>query len=269
MDIASIIGVVMGIVFMLLGIITSGGIGSVGNFLDAPSALVTFGGALMAVLASRPLSEFTGGLKCYTRIFKLTTDDTKAVIKQIIDLSNTARKEGLLALEEAAGNLDDAFMKKGVMLIVDGTEPELVKSILEAEIDAMAERHKTNYSLFEDIASQGPAWGMIGTLLGLVNMLNDMSDASKIGPSMATALITTLYGSVMANWFCFPASAKLKARSNAEYMSKSIVIEGLLSIQAGENPRVTEEKLKSFLSPVDRAAYESETGTGSAGGGEE
>ena len=133
----------------------------------------------------------------------------------------------------------------------------------------MAERHKTNYSLFEDIASQGPAWGMIGTLLGLVNMLNDMSDASKIGPSMATALITTLYGSVMANWFCFPASAKLKARSNAEYMSKSIVIEGLLSIQAGENPRVTEEKLKSFLSPVDRTAYEAETGTGSAGGGEE
>ncbi|MCR5669802.1 MAG: motility protein A [Butyrivibrio sp.] len=268
MDIASIIGVVMGVVLMLLGIITSGGIQTIGNFLDVPSALITIGGSNMAVLASRSIPAFVGGLKSYLLIFKVPNDDTKGVIKKIIDLSNTARKEGLLALEEAASGLEDAFMKKGVMLIVDGTEPELVKSILEAEIDAMSERHKANYTVFEDIAGQGPAWGMIGTLLGLVNMLNDMSDASKIGPSMAVALITTLYGSVIANWFCFPAAAKLKARDNAEYMSKSIVIEGLLSIQAGENPRVTEEKLKSFLSPADRSAYEAENGGGGDGGGE-
>ena len=266
MDIASLIGVVMGLVLILLGIATSGGIQTIPNFLDVPSALITFGGAFMAVLASRSMSSFLNGIKSYTLIFKMPSDDTKSVIKSIIDLSNTARKEGLLALEEAASGIEDAFMKKGVMLIVDGTEPELVKSILEAEIDAMSERHKENFSFFGDLGGMGPSWGMIGTLLGLINMLNDMSDPSKIGPSMAVALITTLYGSVLANWFCFPAENKLKARDNAEYMSKSIVIEGLLSIQAGENPRVTEEKLKSFLSPVDRSAYEAENGSSDGGG---
>ncbi|WP_026524297.1 MULTISPECIES: motility protein A [unclassified Butyrivibrio] len=266
MDIGSILGIGLCFIFMILSIVFSAGITGVKYFLDAPSAMITFGGAFMAVLASRSLPSFISGLKSYTLIFKMPADDTKTVIKQIIDLSNTARKEGLLALEEAAGNIEDAFMKKGVMLIVDGTEPELVKGILEAEIDAMSERHKENYSFFGDVAGMGPSWGMIGTLLGLVLMLQNMSDPSSIGPSMAVALITTFYGSVLANWFCFPAENKLKARDNAEYTMKSIVIEGLLSIQAGENPRVTEEKLKSFLSPANRAAYEAENGTGDGGG---
>ena len=266
MDIGSILGIGLCFIFMILSIVFSAGITGVKYFLDAPSAMITFGGAFMAVLASRTLPSFISGLKSYTLIFKMPADDTKTVIKQIIDLSNTARKEGLLALEEAAGNIEDAFMKKGVMLIVDGTEPELVKGILEAEIDAMSERHKENYSFFADVAGMGPSWGMIGTLLGLVLMLQNMSDPSSIGPSMAVALITTFYGSVLANWFCFPAENKLKARDNAEYTMKSIVIEGLLSIQAGENPRVTEEKLKSFLSPANRAAYEAENGTGDGGG---
>ena len=266
MDIATLAGVGLCFVFMILSIVFSAGITGVVYFLDAPSAMITFGGAFMAVLASRSMSSFMNGLKAYALIFKAPADDTKTVIKTIIDLSNTARKEGLLALEEAASNIEDKFMKKGVGLIVDGTEPELVKSILEAEIDAMAERHKDNYSFYGDVAGMGPSWGMIGTLLGLVLMLQNMSDPSSIGPSMAVALITTFYGSVLANWFCYPAENKLKARSNAEYMTKSIVIEGLLSIQAGENPRVTEEKLKSFLSPSDRAAYEAENGSGDGGG---
>jgi chemotaxis protein MotA len=265
-DIASLLGVGLCFVFMILSIVFSAGIGGVKYFVDAPSMMITFGGAFMAVLGSRSMQSFMNGLKSYTLIFKMPSDDTKSVIKSIIDLSNTARKEGLLALEEAASGLEDPFMKKGVMLIVDGTEPELVKSILEAEIDAMAERHKENYSFFADVAGMGPSWGMIGTLLGLVLMLQNMSDPSSIGPSMSVALITTFYGSVLANWFCYPAENKLKARSHAEYMSKSIVIEGLLSIQAGENPRVTEEKLKSFLSPADRSAYEAENGSGDGGG---
>ncbi len=266
MDIASLLGVVLCFVFMILSIVFGAGITGVKYFLDAPSAMITFGGAFMAVLASRTMPSFINGLKAYTLIFKMPNFDTKGTIKQIIDLSNTARKEGLLALEEAAGNLEDAFMKKGVGLIVDGTEPELVKSILEAEIDAMSERHKENYSFYGDVAGMGPSWGMIGTLLGLVLMLQNMSDPSSIGPSMAVALITTFYGSVLANWYCYPAENKLKARDNAEYMAKSIIIEGLLSIQAGENPRVTEEKLKSFLSPADRAAYEAENGSSDGGG---
>ena len=260
MDIASLLGVGLCFIFMILSIVFSAGITGVKYFLDAPSAMITFGGAFMAVLGSRSMPSFMSGLKSYTLIFKMPTDDTKSVIKKIIDLSNTARKEGLLALEEAAGSLEDAFMKKGVMLIVDGTEPELVKSILEAEIDAMAERHKENYSFFGDVAGMGPSWGMIGTLLGLVLMLQNMSDPSSIGPSMAVALITTFYGSVLANWFCYPAENKLKARSNAEYMTKSIIIEGLLSIQAGENPRVIEEKLKSFLAPKDRTGIGTDEG---------
>ncbi len=267
MDIASLLWVVLCFIFMILSIVFGAGISGVQYIVDAPSAMITFGGAFMAVLASRTMPSFINGLKSYTLIFKMPADDTKAVIKTIIDLSNTARKEGLLALEEAAGNIEDKFMKKGVGLIVDGTEPELVKSILEAEIDAMAERHKDNYSFFGDVAGMGPSWGMIGTLLGLVLMLQNMSDPSSIGPSMAVALITTFYGSVLANWFCYPAENKLKARSNAEYMTKSIVIEGLLSIQAGENPRVIEEKLKSFLAPKQRANMSSDEGGG--GGGEE
>ncbi|WP_029321710.1 motility protein A [Butyrivibrio sp. AE3004] len=266
MDIASILGVGLCLVFMILSIVLGAGIGGVKYFVDAPSAMITFGGALMAVLGSRTMPSFINGLKTYPMIFKGTTDDTKTVIKQIIDLSNTARKEGLLALEEAASNIEDPFMKKGVGLIVDGTEPELVKAILEAEIDAMSERHKENYNIWADIAGMGPSWGMIGTLLGLVLMLQNMSDPSSIGPSMAVALITTFYGSALANWICYPAENKLKARSNAEYTMKSIVIEGLLSIQAGENPRVTEEKLKSFLSPANRAAYEAENGSSDGGG---
>ncbi|MCR5656218.1 MAG: MotA/TolQ/ExbB proton channel family protein [Butyrivibrio sp.] len=266
MDIASLLGVGLCFVFMILSIVFSAGITGVKYFLDAPSAMITFGGAFMAVLASRSMPSFMSGLKAYTLIFKAADFDSKTVIKQIIDLSNTARKEGLLALEEAASNIEDPFMKKGVMLIVDGTEPELVKAILEAEIDAMSERHKENYSFYGDVAGMGPSWGMIGTLLGLVLMLQNMSDPSSIGPSMAVALITTFYGSVLANWYCYPAENKLKARDNAEYTMKSIVIEGLLSIQAGENPRVTEEKLKSFMSPANRAAYEAENGTGDGGG---
>jgi chemotaxis protein MotA len=216
----------------------------------------------MAVLASRSMPSFINGLKSYTLIYKMPADDTKAIIKQIIDLSNTARKEGLLALEEAAGNLEDAFMKKGIGLIVDGTEPELVKAILEAEIDAMSERHKENYTFFADVAGMGPSWGMIGTLLGLVLMLQNMSDPSSIGPSMAVALITTLYGSILANWICAPTAGKLGIFNDMELQVKEIMIEGLLSIQAGENPRVIEEKLKSFLAPKDRGASDDEGGEG-------
>ena len=174
------------------------------------------------------------------------------MIKKIIDLSNVARKEGLLALEEAAGDLDDAFLKKGILLVVDGTDPELVRAIMETEIISIESRHKGKIGFWQDLGSMGPAWGMIGTLIGLVNMLQALDDPSAIGPAMAVALLTTLYGSMIANWICAPTAAKLKSNSAAEIQIKEIMIEGLLSIQAGENPRVIEEKLKSFLAPKDR-----------------
>ncbi|MCR4902145.1 MAG: motility protein A [Butyrivibrio sp.] len=266
MDLASLIGVVMGLVVMLIGIATSGGIQTIGNFIDVPSLLVTFGGAFMATLATVTLPEFINGLKSFTLIMKLPPYDTGALIKQIVDLSNTARKEGLLALEEAAHGIEEPLLQKGLLLIVDGTEPELVKGIMQAEIDAMNDRHMSIAGFWETLGAMGPAWGMIGTLIGLVNMLQNLSDSASLGPSMATALITTFYGSLLANWICTPCNAKLKVQNSMEYAYKSLMIEGLLSIQAGENPRVTEEKLKAFMAPADRAAYEAANGDGSGGG---
>lgn len=219
----------------------------------------------MSVLGGTFLEDYIAGLKTFGLILKLPANDVGNLVKKIVELSNTARKEGLLALEEAAGQIEDAFLKKGLLLIVDGTEPELVKSIMEAEIDSVDARHKTRIKVWEDIGSMGPSWGMIGTLLGLVNMLNNMSDASSIGPSMATALITTLYGSILANYLSAPVANKLKKQNDIEIMTKSIMVEGLLSIQAGENPRVTEEKLKSFMSPKDKSNYEAESGSTSGG----
>ena len=252
MDIATILGLVICFAMVLLGVATSGGIQALPSYLDVPSIAITFGGAFSAVLAANSLQGFISGLKSFSLVLKTPQNNTAEMINNIIELSNVARKEGLLSLEEAAENLEDNFLKKGILLIVDGTDPELVRAIMETELVSMDSRHKARIGFWENVGSMGPAWGMIGTLVGLVNMLNNMSDASTIGPNMATALITTLYGSLLANWICAPVANKLKAHNEMEMMQKEIMIEGLLSIQAGENPRVIEEKLKSFMAPVDR-----------------
>ena len=261
MDLASILGLVLCFGMLGYGCINAAGIANIGRYGDFPSAIITFGGAFFAVLASKSLSDYIAGLKSFTLIFKAPSSNVKEMIQKIIDLSNIARKEGLLSLEEAAGDLEDEFMKKGILLIVDGTDPELVRGIMETELVSTESRHKDKISFWEDLGSMGPAWGMIGTLVGLVNMLYEMDDPSTLGPSMAVALITTLYGSLLANWICTPVATKLKANNATEIMVKEIMIEGLLSIQAGENPRVIEEKLKSFLAPRDRTIGE--------GGGED
>ena len=247
---------------VVFGIITSGGVSAMGNFIDPPSIVITIGGSLSSLLSSYTMPEVINNLKGLGVAFKDPKMDHGAVIRQIIDLSNVARKEGLLALEEVAGNLDDEFMKKGILLIVDGTEPELVRGILETELVNMDDRHKSRAGFYDTWATLGPAWGMIGTLVGLVNMLKKLDDFNTIGPNMATALLTTLYGSLIANWFCTPIANKMKNINSKEYQMKEIVIEGLLSIQAGENPRVIEEKLKSFLSPAVRKTVSPEEGEG-------
>ncbi len=234
------------------------------TYLNFPSAIITFGGALFATMLSYSMQDFLNSMKGIKLIFKTSSMNTSEMIKSIIDLSNVARKEGLLSLEEAAADLDEPFLKKGILLIVDGTDPDLVRGIMETELVSIEARHKTVISFWEALASMGPAWGMIGTLVGLVNMLNNMSDPSRIGGDMAVALITTLYGSVLANWLCTPVAGKLKAQNAQEMQLKEIMVEGLLSIQAGENPRVIEEKLKSFLAPKERT-----TEGGEEAGGEE
>ncbi len=259
-DIATLIGLVVCFALVIFGIVFGKSVSVVMNFLDAPSALITFGGAFMCILASYSIPEYIAGLKSILLTFKTSTLDTAGVIKKIIDLSNVARKEGLLSLEEAAGELDDAFLKKGILLIVDGTDPELVRGIMDTELEAVDTRHRGKIGFWDNLGAMGPAWGMIGTLIGLVNMLQDMDDPSSIGPSMAVALLTTLYGSLLANWICAPVAAKLKLRNDEEMTVKTIMIEGLLSIQAGENPRVIEEKLKSFLTPAEKAAMEAQGG---------
>ena len=250
MDLASIIGLLLAFALMIFGMSNSEfGTAALPWFVDPPSVLITFGGAFGATLATCSMQSFMSGLKSITLIFKVPQLDSVGTIKQIIDLSNVARKEGLLALEESANTLEDAFMKKGILLIVDGTDPELVRGILEAELVNTDTRHQGNIAFWKQIGAMGPAWGMIGTLIGLVLMLKNLSDPDSIGPSMATALITTFYGSVLANWLSTPVSGKLSWFNDQEIQLKEIMIEGLLSIQAGENPRVIEEKLKSFLAP--------------------
>lgn len=253
MDIASFIGLVFCGGCFVFGIIVGGA--SFMTFVDIPSIIITFGGALSSVLAAFKLDEFINGLKGIGRALKEPNKQNPAeVISTIIGLSNTARKEGLLALDEATSNIEDPFLRKGIMLVVDGTDPDLVRGILETELTAIEARHKKVTDVIDKIGEMGPAWGMIGTLIGLVIMLKNMSDASAIGPSMAVALITTLYGSLLANWITSPTSGKLKDNTSHEIALKEVVVEGILSIQAGENPRVIEEKLKTFLSPKQREA---------------
>mgnify|MGYP001087024125 FL=1 len=262
MDIASLIGIIMGFLMLVYGIISNHA--DVMTYLNFPSAIITFGGALFATMLSYSMQDFLNGLKSVKLVFKTSAMNTSEMIKSIIDLSNVARKEGLLSLEEAAADLDEPFLKKGILLIVDGTDPDLVRGIMETELVSIESRHRTVIGFWDALAAMGPAWGMIGTLVGLVNMLNNMSDPSRIGGDMAVALITTLYGSVLANWLCTPVAGKLKAQNAQEMQLKEIMVEGLLSIQAGENPRVIEEKLKSFLAPKERA-----TAGGDEAGGEE
>lgn len=265
MDLSTLIGVIAGLVLCIFGMVVGqeNAMKAISSFLHLPSALITFGGALSATLVMSPsIKDFVSGLKSFGIGLKKVEYDEIEKIKQIIELSNVARKEGLLALEEAANSsIDDEFMKKGILLIVDGTDPEFVRRILETELECVENRHKSTITFWENLASMGPAWGMIGTLVGLVLMLADLQDISSVGPNMAVALITTFYGSLLANWICLPMAAKLKEKNGAEIMLKTIVVEGLLSIQAGENPRVIEEKLKSFIDPTARESLTS-------GGGE-
>lgn len=260
MDLASLLGLIIGIGMLIFGIISNAGLSGMGRYLDAPSAIITFGGAIGATLASFSMQDFIAGIKSFTLIFKTPTLNTNEMIQKIIDLSNIARKEGLLSLEEAASDLEEPFLKKGILLIVDGTDPDLVRAIMETELVSVEGRHKNVISFWDTLGSLGPAWGMIGTLVGLVNMLYNMEDVTTLGPSMAVALVTTLYGSVLANWLCAPVANKLKSNNAGEVMQKEIMIEGLLSIQAGENPRVIEEKLKSFLAPKERESEPEDLG---------
>lgn len=254
MDLASILGLAMGVGFVLFGILSGG---SLALFINIPSIMIVVGGSVGATLINYPLSDVIGVAKIVKKAFLHTEESPIGVIDILVSFAETARREGILSLEQKAAGIDDEFLKKGINLAVDGTEPEYIKEIMETETNYIAERHKVGAGIFDSMGAYAPAFGMVGTLIGLINMLAKMDDPSSIGPSMAVALITTLYGAFIANLICLPIAGKLKARSASEILIKELCIEGIMSIQSGDNPRIVEGKLKAFLSPAMRESSSS------------
>lgn len=234
---------------IIFGVASNGGIATISNYIHFPSLVITMGGALFAVLATADsFADYLDGLKSIFYAYRKPQYTVDYISEQILTISDMARKEGLLCLDEYAANADNEFLAKGIRLVVDGSEPELVKDILENEMDHREEQYSRRMKFWQDLGAYGPAWGMLGTLLGLIDMMRSMgSDASAIGAGMALALITTLYGSMLANWICIPVARKLEKRSRQETLLMELIIEGVLSVQAGENSRVIREKLKSIV----------------------
>ena len=251
MDITTIVGIIAGMTCVLVAIFMGGGLGI---FINVPSIMITVGGTIAGALIAFPLHDILGVMGIVQKAFLYKSPSPIQVIQQIVGFAVKARRDGILALEEEAENVDEPFLKKGVQLAVDGTSPDLLREILDNEIGNLEDRHKLGQSIFETLGMLAPAFGMIGTLIGLVQMLMGMEDPSAIGPSMAIALITTFYGAVMSNLFFLPIAIKLKNRSKEEILVKEVMVEGILSIQSGDNPRVVEEKLRTYLPPKLRNA---------------
>jgi len=249
MDIATIIGIIGGIGCIIYGILGGAGIGS---FIDIPSLMITVGGTLAATLINFPLPEILKMWKTAINVFKTHGFDPSTPIPIIVSYAKKARQNGLLSLEDSIDNLNDEFFSLGMRLIIDGTDPEQVSDIMEIEMAFLEERHSKGQKLFTTMAKYAPAFGMIGTLIGLISMLKHIDDPSTIGPSMAVALITTFYGALMANLVFMPIAGKLKARTADEILMKRIILEGILMIQAQANPRYISQKLVAFLPPALR-----------------
>ncbi len=253
MDLASVIGLVLGIGSILGGILT-GGVG-IGAYIDTPSIILIFGGVAASTLIRWPMEVVKATASIYMKAIFANSQNSKSMIDEIVKLAELARRESVFALEKVP--VEDKFLKKSVTLAADNRPPEVITSILGLEISAMEERHAKGADLLDGMGADGPAFGMIGTLMGLVAMLKNMSDPSSIGPAMAVALLTTFYGAIIANLFCIPVSIKLKQRSKEESTRMNIIVAGVLGIVAGENPRTIREKLESFLPPGQRTAPES------------
>jgi len=252
MDLASVGGLVTALIALVVGIVTTG-IGA-GDIIDIPSLFITGVGSLACTAISNPLSLTIGAGGLYAKTFSLPTFDVKSKIMQIVSFSEKARRDGLLALEDDMDKLDDPFLKKALQLVVDGTDPEIVRNVMQIDLDSMEARHSRGRGWFESWGELAPAFGMLGTLIGLIGMLGNLGgDSSAIGKGMAAALITTLYGSFLANVFAIPTVNKLKMQTNEEIIVKQVMIEGTLSIQAGDNPRIVQEKLASYLDPSVRS----------------
>jgi len=244
MDLISIIGVLTG-AGLIVGSIVLGG--KILIFVNIQAVMIVFGGTFGATMIKYSLEDLKKIPTLLSIIFSSTEMDSEEAIDILVDFAEKARREGLLALEQDASELDDDFLQKGIQLVVDGTDPELVRSILETKLTFLEERHQKTQGVFKTMAALSPAFGMIGTLIGLIQMLTQLDDPSNIGAGMGVALVTTLYGTILANLFFTPMAGKLQIVSEEEVLMKEVMIEGILSIQAGENPRIVREKLTAFL----------------------
>lgn len=247
-DILTPIGIFVGSTMIMLGIYWNSGMSGFSTFIDISSVIIVIGGLIGGLLINFNRDEIKMSGKILKAAFFKTDHNLKGLIKLFISLSEKARREGLLALESEIENLDDPFIKKGVYLAIDGIEPEVINDILNAEIAAIQERHDQGRAIIEKAGEYAPAWGMIGTLIGLVLMLNNLQTPETIGPSMAIALLTTFYGMVLANLVFLPLAGKLSNLTEKEIFIKKVIIEGVIGVQSGQNPKILEEKLSAFLS---------------------
>ncbi len=248
MDIATIIGLLAGM--GLLGAAMSLGAGGISSFVDVPSILVVIGGTSAATLVMFPLQLVLVSFKTIIKAFVNKTASPSEAIATLTSMTVIVRKEGMLALEKK--KVDDPFLSKGVRMLVDGLDQTTIRAVMSTEVRAIQERHADGVQVFEQIGTLAPAFGMIGTLIGLVQMLQSLSDPAAIGPSMAIALTTTLYGALIANLMFLPFAKKLSIRSKEETSVKELIIEGIISISKKENPNLMKAKLNAYLSPRNR-----------------
>lgn len=254
MDIGTIAGLAIAVVAIFLSIIMGGG--NPASLINIPSILVVFGGTTGAIIASFPLANV---LKVHSIFLKAVFGDSldpQGTIKSLVEYAEIARRDGILSLESHVEDMKDPFIVRGIKMAVDGTDPELIRTIMDTELEASIERHAQGKAILDTTGKMAPAFGMIGTLMGLIFMLQSMDDPAAIGPGMAVALITTMYGAIIANVVTGPIAEKLGANDADEILVKTIIIAGVMSIQSGDNPRVVESKLLTYLPPGQRAAVE-------------
>lgn len=255
MDLNTVIGA--SLAFLLILVAMAVGPGGVAIFVHVPSLMIVFGGTIAVTMMAFPIADLKPIFKVMlVTAFHKTTTPTQE-IERIVSYANLARKEGLLALENKLQEVDDSFFSKGIQLVIDGFSAETVRDIMELEAEWQSQRHSTGKKIMDQMGAFAPAFGMIGTLVGLVQMLQDLSDPSSIGIGMATALLTTLYGAVAANMIFLPLAGKLEMRAKTEALMRALMIEGIVAIQSGEKPQLIKEKLKGFLAPSLRERVES------------
>ncbi len=244
MDIATILGIVSGLGLIAVSIFMGG---EVGIFVNAPSMMIVGGGTIAATLISFPLKEVLGVMKVLMKVFKMEKQDHAKLITELARLATVAKQQGVLALEQESKKVKHPVLKQGLQMLSDGFPKSTIVKILMGEITTMQERHKVGRQIFSEMGKFAPAFGMIGTLIGLVQMLASLNDPSSIGPKMAVALITTFYGALLANVFFLPMVTKLKRRSEIETVEMKLIIEAMIAIAEGENPKVLVDRLKVFL----------------------